>query len=160
MNGSFRKACASLFLSLFPRAEKVYEDNEDAINKENLSEEEAIVLFKKYAPKLEKRNQVSKSKAVKEEPTGTVFMAEESNKPGWAQEMIDMVRDMTESVMSVMDSEEESCDSEAEKTLYANKPQYQTRPSSKKKVVICKSCSKMGHIEEDCYIKCVVIENM
>ena len=145
------------FLSLCPRGQRFYKDNTDAITKYGLTELEAITLYKKFAPKLE-RHETANSVTVKEEPSST-FLNEQPERPAWSKEMTEDIRHGIQATMSFRaGGDSDSSESDLDNVLYANKPSVSRRSSTgskKNDMTSCRSCSKSGHYQADCFVKCI-----
>ena len=143
------------FLSLCPRGKKLFDDNKTSIS-EDMTETQAVALYKKIAPKLKDSGGSSDIAAcqIKEEEQST-FLASEMEMPEWAKKLSEEVHGMRrtmESQSSLTQSDEQS-ESDNE-TWYVNNRPTKSGKNFSKSSLVCRSCDKVGHKAIDCFTKC------
>ena len=139
------------YLSLCPGGQKFFDDNSDVILEE-MTEADAIDLYKKFTPKLDKlsKEDTPKTEDGKTEPMYTTYLSEEM--PSWAKELKENVENIQKHVYQESSySDSSNSDEEAMYTNTSKKSHRKVKNKSK-----CKSCSKPGHLDIDCYVKCII----
>ena len=137
------------YLSVCPRGRKLFDDNKADI-KEGMTEDQAITLYKKIAPKIK---QEPVNVTVKEEKSDFVFAASDEP-PQWARKLTEQVSEVQKSIEGRKSHYSNSDEEDYENDCYFANKRFRGQGKSKG-VMVCRSCNKPGHKAVDCFSKCL-----